>query len=965
MMRRCHSLLSAGLVGNGVIAVRREDKNVWERRTPLTPKQVADLLERGEVKKVIVQPSTIRCYRDEEYKDVGAVISEDISAASTICAVKEVPPQLLIPERTYLFFSHTIKAQPYNMGLLDTILDRRIRLIDYERIVGPDGRLVKFGPYAGFAGMIDTLHALGTALLMKGFATPFLSASLSKEYRSLESAREDLLVLGNAIRKFGLPKEIGPLTIAVTGSGSVSLAAQEVLHHLPCKYVNAEDLPRLWKSRSFDNKHIYVVVVTAKDMVAPKDESKAFNKQHYYRHPEEYKAVYHKNIAPYVHVLMNGIYWEEKYPRLLTIAQARLLQKEGRFPLLCLGDITCDVGGSVEFFVKATTIQNPFYVYRLEQNDTQNVHDYNGDGVLILGVDHLPAEFPREASTDFGEGLVPLIERIALSDGTASLNQQKKQLGPEIFNAVVTNQGKLTPHYEYIAELRRQNELKAGSKPTSKDQKKILIVGSGMTAGPCVERLLQNPNNTITIADASADSLATLMKNFGSERVTALTTNAALVDIELQKAIKASDVVVSLLPATMHPTIAKHTIASKVPLVTASYTSPGMKSLRQEAEQNGTFVINELGLDPGIDIMTSAKLLRSIRSEGGVIQSYVSLCGALPAPENSDCPLGYKFSWSPRGVLTAASRPTKFRAGGKWFDVPGKYLYYLIQPLTAFSGIDLHWIPNGDATPYSSLYQLPDDEVKHIVRGTLRYRTYAPAVCAFAAIGLIDDSVVFEELKNSEKEKTSWAKIITQLLDRQDAPQAATLQERLKAHITEKVGATYEACCKLEAFQALQKECLMGEQPMSRMKRHIAEEAASVVDEMDTLGLLGYDHAPKTDGGAVIDSLCVTMQRGPMAYASHERDMVLMIHRITANFPNSGKTKTYTATLTQRGETTARSATAKTVGAPVGITAQMVLDGAFKGHSGLLLPTLPELYEPCLDALEDMGIIMHETVSDE
>jgi len=340
------------------------------------------------------------------------------------------------------------------------MLEKKIRMIDYERICGPHGRLVKFGPYAGYAGMIDTLHGLGKALLMKGFATPFLTLSLSKEYRSLETARDDLLILGNQIRKFGYPREIGPLTVAVTGSGAVSWAAQEMLHHLPCKYVLPEDLPKLWKRKDFDNKHIYVVVVTARDMVTPKEAGKAFNKQEYYQQPELYRPVFHTDIAPYCHVLVNGIYWEEKYPRMLTNEQARSLKAEGRLPLLVLGDITCDIGGSVEMFVKATTIQNPFYVYRVDRNDTLPEQEYTGDGVLIMGVDHLPAEFPREASTDFGDGLIPLVEHVVQSDGLAPLSEQEKQLTGPVFAGQVTNQGKLTPHFEYIAQLRAENEAK-------------------------------------------------------------------------------------------------------------------------------------------------------------------------------------------------------------------------------------------------------------------------------------------------------------------------------------------------------------------------------------------------------------------------------------------------------------------------------------------------------------------------
>ncbi len=954
--------------GNRVLAIRREDKNVWERRVPLAPDQVAALLERGEVKKVLVQPSKIRCFRDEEYAEVGAKISEDLSEAGTIIAVKEVPAHLLIPDRTYLFFSHTIKAQPHNMPLLDAMLDNNIRLIDYERILNEDGRVVKFGPYAGYAGTIDTLNALGQALLMKGYATPFLNVSLAKEYRSLETARADLLILGNNIRKFGLPREIGPLTFAVTGSGAVSLASQEMLHHLPCKYVSPEDLPKLWKSKSYDNRFIYVVVVTAKDMVAPKDPRKIFDKLEYYRHPENYKPTYHQNIAPYVHVLLNGMYWEPKYPRLLTIQQAKALQAENRFPLLCLGDISCDIGGSVEFFVKATTIQNPFYVYRLKQEEVQSIQEYNGDGVIVLGVDHLPAEFPMEASRDFGSKLYPLLEKVCKSPLTDDLVDQRSQLGEELYSGLVTSQGRLTPNFEYIAKLRREYEA-IHIKPTVEGRREVLVVGAGMTAGPCVAELLKDQRNWVTVADMSPENLETISQEFakGSEHLSTMRTNAGLMEKALVRQIEKSDVVVSLLPATMHPIVAKQTIAAKKPLVTASYTSPAMRAMEQEAVANGTYIVNEIGLDPGIDIMTTAKMFHEIRSEGGIIKSYVSLCGALPSPENSDCPLGYKFSWSPRGVLTAATRPTKFRVGNEWLEVPGKYLYYLIQPLTHYSGVDLHWIPNGDATPYSSLFSLPDDTTKHIVRGTLRYRTFAPSVCCFAALGLLDESNIVEQLKAESTKPITWIDLMTLLLDRLGAPKQDGVppRYRLRQFLTHAVSATYQEVQELQAFKILQKEEIMGSQPQSRMARNIPEEVAAAVADMEKLGLLGFTNVPKTANGSAIDSLCQQLLKGYMNYKPHERDFVLMIHRIKAHFPATGKTRVITATLSQRGEDTFRSATAKTVGIPVGITAQLALDGAFDRQKGLLFPTMPEIYNPNIQKLHAQGIWMHETVTEE
>lgn len=961
MYRR--SIIRAGLVGNGIIGIRREDKNVWERRVPLTPKHVENLLHRGVVKKVIVQPSSIRCFDDRAYVEAGAEVNEDLSEASTICAVKEVPGQLLIPERTYMFFSHTIKAQAYNMPLLDTILEKRVRLIDYERIVNSDGRMVKFGPYAGFAGMIDTLHALGLAFLTRGFATPFLHLSMSKEYSSLDVARSDLREVGEQIRRRGLPKECCPLTIAITGAGSVSNAAQQVLHLLPCKYVEVDDLPRIWNQRTKDQHHIYVVVVRSKDMVVPKDPSKRFSTRDYYKQPDDFVPVFHETIAPYVRVLINGMYWEPRFPRLLTTEQARKLDDDGRFPLLCLGDITCDVGGSVEFFVKATTIQNPFYVYDIKTDAVQEMHQFNGNGVIILGVDHIPAEFPKEASSDFGDGLSPLIEKVSVSNGLTPLESQSKELGPELFNAVITNQGELTPNFKYIAEMRRLKETGSDSK------RKVLVFGGGMTSGPCVRHLIQDPKNVVTLVDNNQANLSAVMSSFGkvlgledgSGGVRTVVANAANVDAYVSSLIKASDVVVSMLPAHMHAKIAECAIANSVPVVTASYISPAMEALRPAAEASNTVVVNEMGLDPGIDIMTSAKLLKKIRQEGGIVTKYISLCGALPQPENSDGPMGYKFSWSPRGVLTAATRPARFFAGKQWHEIPGDLLYHFVQPLPGFKGLDLKWVPNGDSERYIKSYSLDNSEVDTVIRGTLRYEAFAPVVCALRPLGLLDSTTPIEELTLASKNFISWPNLLKKCMG---SPKESPLINDLASFLTQRISQDRRRAHESETWKALSK-VVMSSDVSSAVPMALDHEVTLIIANLGRLGLLNDAHVvPKTAEGLAVDSLCATLLP-QMSYRSHERDFIMMIHRINAFFPKTGERKSYKATLSLRGTDLVNTATAITVGVPVGATAQLVLNGGLRGKRGLVIPTDEAVYNPILAELERQGIHMHEEVREE
>lgn len=185
----------------------RECKNQWERRCSLTPSEVKVLVEQGV--KVLVQPSTVRCYSEDEFEEVGAKIQDDITEASVIFGVKEVPIENLIPNKTYFFFSHTIKAQDYNMPLLDKLLENNIRMVDFERIcdAGPNPqRLVAFGRYAGIAGAFDFLRGVGEFLLKKNYQTPFVFLGSSYMYEDYEAMCEALKRVHKNIVKGGIPK---------------------------------------------------------------------------------------------------------------------------------------------------------------------------------------------------------------------------------------------------------------------------------------------------------------------------------------------------------------------------------------------------------------------------------------------------------------------------------------------------------------------------------------------------------------------------------------------------------------------------------------------------------------------------------------------------------------------------------------------------------------------------------------
>lgn len=304
-----------------VIAIRREDQSVWERRASFSPAGVKKLIKQGV--KVIVQPSNRRAYPMQAYLNAGATVQEDISEASVIFGVKQVPVDALIPQKTYCFFSHTIKAQESNMPLLDACLEKNIRLVDYEKLMDRNGqRLVAFGKYAGVAGMVNILHGLGLRLLALGHHTPFMHVGPAHNYRNSSMARQAVRDCGYEIALGMMPKSIGPLTFIFTGSGNVSQGAQEVFQELPIEYVPPESLRKVSEHGS-QNK-LYACEVSRSDHLERRDGG-GFDAVEYDQYPERYISTFSTNIAPYASVIVNGIYWAVGAPKLITIPDAKNL----------------------------------------------------------------------------------------------------------------------------------------------------------------------------------------------------------------------------------------------------------------------------------------------------------------------------------------------------------------------------------------------------------------------------------------------------------------------------------------------------------------------------------------------------------------------------------------------------------------------------------------------------------------
>jgi alpha-aminoadipic semialdehyde synthase len=426
------------------IAIRREDKNVWERRSPLIPEQVGQLIgEQG--LQFVVQRSEIRTFSDAEFREVGAEVSDDLSGCPVVLGIKEIPESAFLPRHTYVFFAHVIKGQHHNMPMLRRMMDLGCSLIDYEKMTDDAGRrLVFFGRFAGIAGMVDTLAGLGERLETQGMDTPFSRVRLAHEYGRVELAKAAIAEVGRDIVEQGLPAELSPFVVGVTGYGHVAKGAWEMLEALGATEVEPVDLPAL--AARGERHTVYRVMFREEHMVEPKEIGHRFDLKEYFGQPELYRSKF-EDYLPYLSALVNCIYWDARYPRLVTKDWLRQEFGGQKSPkLLAIGDISCDVDGSVEATVKATEPGEPFFVYEPEAG---TAHDgVKGRGVLLMTVDNLPCELPFDSSREFGTALMPFVPAIARTDFGRPL--EKLDLPGPIRRALILHRGKLTPEYSYI-----------------------------------------------------------------------------------------------------------------------------------------------------------------------------------------------------------------------------------------------------------------------------------------------------------------------------------------------------------------------------------------------------------------------------------------------------------------------------------------------------------------------------------
>ena len=425
-----------------LIGIRREDKNIWERRVPLIPEHIKNLKDNYGIE-TIIQPFERRAFSDKEFEDADALVQENISECPIVIAVKEIPIKLLQSDKTYIFFSHTMKGQEYNMPLLKKIMDLNCTLIDYEIIRNESGkRLVFFGRYAGLAGMIDALYGYGIRLKEFGYSTPLLKMKPAYEYANVDEAKIHIAEIGEEIKKNGMPSVYAPYVFGFMGYGNVSNGAQEIFDTLPHKIITPEELKNLPNK---SNNVFYKVVFQEEHLVEPKNSEDVFELQDYFKNPHNYKSKFEEYI-PYLSLIVNAIYWTEDSPRFLTKDYFKSLETR-KLDVVC--DITCDINGAVEFTVKSTESDNPAYVYNPKEDSITD--GYSGEGILDIAVDNLPTELPRNSSIEFSNSLHQFIPGIVNADQTKNFDEV--DFPSEIKRAVIVYKGNLTDNYKYLEDF--------------------------------------------------------------------------------------------------------------------------------------------------------------------------------------------------------------------------------------------------------------------------------------------------------------------------------------------------------------------------------------------------------------------------------------------------------------------------------------------------------------------------------
>lgn len=428
--------------------------------------------------------------------------------------------------------------------------------------------------------------------------------------------------------------------------------------------------------------------------------------------------------------------------------------------------------------------------------------------------------------------------------------------------------------------------------------KKVLVLGAGLVSGPLVHYLLDQPEFEVTVASRTVEKAQRIVgeaKNGIARRVDVSDEQA------LEGLISHADLSISLLPFVYHPLVARLCVKHKKQMVTASYVKEEMRVLDQQAKEAGVILLNEIGVDPGIDHMSAMRVIDHIRSNGGELESFTSYCGGLPAPEANDNPFGYKFSWSPRGVVLAGKNPARYMKDGETIDIPGEELFsnHWLVNIEGFGELEAY--PNRDSLPYIDTYGIHG--VQGMFRGTLRYPGWCETLRKIAELGLLE-----------EKEREDLAGLTLS----QFTAKMVSSSGDLKADVASVL--------------------------------NVGEESR-VISNLEWLGLFGDDPIPQ-GAKSPVDVLAGRML-DMMQYSPGERDMLVMQHEFIARYP--GRKEKTVSTMIDYGIPNGDTSMSRTVGLPAAIATRLILEGKIN-LTGVQVPVTPEIYEPVLTELESMGI---------
>jgi len=434
--------------------------------------------------------------------------------------------------------------------------------------------------------------------------------------------------------------------------------------------------------------------------------------------------------------------------------------------------------------------------------------------------------------------------------------------------------------------------------------KNVLVLGAGMVSRPMIRYLLEKTDFIVTMASRTVSKAEKIIDGHPHGKAIALNVKD---DELLDKLVKESDLTVSLLPYTYHVKVANLCIKYKIPMVTTSYVSEEMKALDNKAKDAGILVLNECGLDPGIDHMSAMRVIHDVGEKGGKVISFKSSTGALPSHEANTNPFGYKFSWAPRGVLLASKNSSKWLEEGEIKEHPGEELFenYYIQDVPGVGSFENY--PNRNSVPYKDTYGLKDSET--VYRGTFRMTGWCETMRKIVALGWLSE----EPVKGFS-------------------------------------GKTYADVTRH----------LIGAYPKDDLVKSVAKYLdlktySTVIKRLEWLGLFS-DEALPGDRDNPLDYLNV-LTLGKMSLNNDERDMIVMHHEFIAEYPS--KKEYITSTLLDYGVPNGDSSIARTVALPAAIAVKMILNGEIN-ITGVHVPVIPEIYNPLLNELEEIGIKFKE-----